>query len=795
MNKTCSYFFFILQPFYRYNIEDNIAESSNDGNDSDEDRSSEDEEMDFDFSNENDEDNAPQPSSAFEKLLNANDANVTIQANFIVNKIEILFAILKYCTVYNLPNSAVADLCKMLNSFLDVPIIKDTRYHLDKLFYNGEGICYHAVCPECGIYLGKFNKQKNRTIFCNVCEKDINLKDPWYRDFFVTLDITHEIQNLIENNSDYYNSIISERNQEIIKNNFSDIHDGLKYKNFILSLPDDQKQSYLTLTFNSDGSPIFKSSSYSIWPIQMIPNELPLHVRYQKPITYALWFGKNKPNMTYFLSPFVESLNEYSTNGIACIVNGETKYLKLYSICCCVDSVARAPMQGFVQFNGYYGCNWCLHPGKSVMHNKKAVVKYPLLYENPPRRTQECTLEHVRQAIASNLRSVFGVKKVSPLLSLNGFDIIDGFVPDFMHCIALGVAKQFADYWFNSTNQPYSISKENRRRIDRHIKSFKVPNQLVRLSRSIEDRKFWKSKEWENWVLYYSLPTLAEIPNFQNYLSHWALLVEAFHILLKKCITFLELERADQLLKRFVALTQFYYSEDAMTFNIHQLLHLPQSVADWGPLWSHCGYPFESGNGQIVRKVHAAKGVLNQICRNLSVNRCLVLLEKRIVVKENSTVKDFCYYLDNRCTDKTERFGSNRYFIKDLRPIHKFAQELNMRIDHIRAYKKLVKCNNVFKSCKKDCLRSDNSFARTKDGTYIRIVQFIIDEVNEKEYTIYRKVEIENTFSDDCTAIHKVNNIIEDLNILETENIEDLCVYMTVNRKKYISALPNMYWY
>ena len=49
----------------------------------------------------------------------------------------------------------------------------------------------------------------------------------------------------------------------------------------------------------------------------------------------------------------------------------------------------------------------------------------------------------------------------------------------------------------------------------------KVPNQLARLSRSIYDRKFCKSREWENWLLYFSLPVLKDITGFEKYVEHW----------------------------------------------------------------------------------------------------------------------------------------------------------------------------------------------------------------------------------------------------------------------------------
>jgi len=61
----------------------------------------------------------------------------------------------------------------------------------------------------------------------------------------------------------------------------------------------------LSLTWNVDGVPVFKSSKYSIWPLYFIVNELPFKLRYimENVILAGLWFGESKPNMTVFLKP------------------------------------------------------------------------------------------------------------------------------------------------------------------------------------------------------------------------------------------------------------------------------------------------------------------------------------------------------------------------------------------------------------------------------------------------------------------------------------------------------------
>lgn len=83
----------------------------------------------------------------------------------------------------------------------------------------------------------------------------------------------------------------------IFDGSVNDITNSREYLKFRNSVPQNVKKSYASCLFNSDGSPVFKSSKNSIWPIQIILNELPAEVRMNSPVTWALWFGRDKPNM------------------------------------------------------------------------------------------------------------------------------------------------------------------------------------------------------------------------------------------------------------------------------------------------------------------------------------------------------------------------------------------------------------------------------------------------------------------------------------------------------------------
>ena len=262
------------------------------------------------------------------------------------------------------------------------------------------------------------------------------------------------------------------------RENFEDFIDGHLYKKFMRSLPVNERKHFVTATFNTDGSPVFKSSKFSIWPIQLVINEMLFRVRASNPIVCGMWFGKDKPNMNIFLKPYVNYMNKLANEGIKCKINNENQVVKMYVLCSCVDSVARAPMQGIKQFNGYYGCSWCMHPGLYVPTVRRGGMKYVLLDELPRLRTEQETLQYMQESLTSR-RPVYGVKRPSCLINLQNFNIISGFVVDSMHNINLGIVEQFLSYWIDTRNMPYSLSHDDISEVDNILSTIKALKTLL----------------------------------------------------------------------------------------------------------------------------------------------------------------------------------------------------------------------------------------------------------------------------------------------------------------------------
>ena len=55
-----------------------------------------------------------------------------------------------------------------------------------------------------------------------------------------------------------------------------------------------------------------------------------------------------------------------------------------------------------------------------------------------------------------------------------------------------------------------------------------------------------------------------------------------------------------------------------MFYNVHQLLHLAQSVRDLGPLWAQSCFPFEDKNRFLLKLIHGTQRVEWQILSAIS---------------------------------------------------------------------------------------------------------------------------------------------------------------------------------
>lgn len=182
-------------------------------------------------------------------------------------------------------------------------ILPDTRYYLNKLWNNDDDVTFHSVCSTCSTYHGELQNLQG-SVTCEMCDTVFDASNPSDSCFFAIVDPSKAIRELLEVHEDFYNYVMNERVHE--KGQINDIYDGKLYRKFVDNLPDLNKNKYVTATINTDGAPVFKSSKFSINPIYIMLNELPVQSRFTNTIVTCIWFGYSKPEMSILLEIFVK---------------------------------------------------------------------------------------------------------------------------------------------------------------------------------------------------------------------------------------------------------------------------------------------------------------------------------------------------------------------------------------------------------------------------------------------------------------------------------------------------------
>lgn len=482
---------------------------------------------------------------------------------------------------------------------------------------------------------------KNRDLYCSNCCNYIGTAEMASTVFCEHCNVHHDISALLKSSSYFFSFNIESQICDILKTaevvpaqsspsfDVTDITTGIGYRSIPMG-PND-----VSLTFNTDGVPLFESSKFGFWPLLAQINELTYKDRVQRLVLAGLWFGPKKPVMNTFLLPFVKSLNVLSSTGMTWEdSHGQKKNMKVFPGPCTVDSVARCEVMGMTQFNGKYGCAWCEHPGDVIAKGNGHCRVYPVSTSSIKLRTNESFQHHAQKARRKQEQVSRGIKATSVLTLLNHFDFPTGFVVDYMHAVCAGFVKATTLLWLNSKRCRSFKLRLHLSELNEKLLSLQPIWEISRLPRSLNDLKHWKCADWRNWLLFYSPIVLAGYVPEKNY-RHWVSFVDIMYYLLSDCVALDRLNIMKNEMVKFVKEYQELYGITNMTYNAHLLLHLVDTVKHWGPLWAHSMFGFESMNGKLVKMVKGTRYPEKQIIDKFFLMQALPTLWSN-VARENA---------------------------------------------------------------------------------------------------------------------------------------------------------------
>ena len=418
----------------------------------------------------------------------------------------------------------------------------------------------------------------------------------------------------------------------------------------------------------SDGVQLFKSNSQSLWPIQLAIANLPPAIRFNidNLLLAGVWLGPVKPDMAKIVQPVLDKIETLYHQGVKVCTSEGTKTLKACLLLSVFDMIAKAMAVNCMQFNGKYGCLYCLDKGQNLSRRH---LYFPE-DEHQPRSSRK--MKKWAERAERSGQPVYGVKGKSVLSS--HIDIVTSVPVDYMHAILEGVTKSMLAYWLDTKHHSHRFYLgRSTSRIDHKLLRIKPPHEFRRTPRSITTYKHWKASEFRAFLLYYALPVLMNILP-PDYIHHLALLVAAVHLLLSDCIDVTEVAKAQQLLNTFHNLIPELYPLEMCTANMHSLLHLSKFVSAWGPLWCYSCFGFESMNGHLRKHIHGTRNVLPQLIHIFRMRQMLPLLGKRLATSENSATTAFLStFLPNSANDQQDRVSDTTWAVGRVR--HKKINE------------------------------------------------------------------------------------------------------------------------
>lgn len=352
----------------------------------------------------------------------------------------------------------------------------------------------------------------------------------------------------------------------------------------------------LGLVINIDGTPVYKSTSKSFYPILGMIKGIS-----KSPFFVGVYSGSKKPQIDQYLKKFVDEVITLTSDGL--YVGGTQYALKIeYYVC---DAIARQHLKKIKNHVSAKGCERCTVKG---VHRNKTMSFDNI---NAPLRSDDSFAQMTDRKHHSD------DGEHSPLLR-TGIGMVSQFPLDYLHLVLLGVMRRLLNMWLEII--PYKLSSFRRNSFEKLYRSFKgsIPLEFSRKPRSLNEAKNFKGTELRLLLLYIG-PLILDRVLSPSRFKHFLLLAVAIRILSsKENIEIFSIGYANKLLRKFVETYNVAYPGASIVYNVHSLIHLADDVRKFGELDNFSSFPFENLLSTLKSKVRSGNRPLVQFCKRLA---------------------------------------------------------------------------------------------------------------------------------------------------------------------------------
>lgn len=228
------------------------------------------------------------------------------------------------------------------NHFLWIMMAEASRYNLSieatlGIIRGIQKLANHNTLPSTKKTLWKRVGRKEKTtqerhMYCKMCKGIVGIgkvpqedcpcgisgpnKESSLVSFFIKLDVKKQLRRIFQTRN--ITQLLNYRNtrQKINPEGIEDVFDGRCYKQLQKEGRFLNSNWNFSLTLNTDGCQVGKSSKQNAWPVLLMLNELPHHARKHFIIIAGIWVDEDQPSFEVYLEPIISELQDLYITGI-----------------------------------------------------------------------------------------------------------------------------------------------------------------------------------------------------------------------------------------------------------------------------------------------------------------------------------------------------------------------------------------------------------------------------------------------------------------------------------------------
>lgn len=222
--------------------------------------------------------------------------------------------------------------------------------------------------------------------------------------------------------------------------------------------------------------------------------------------TFTLFQDDNKSDRELIVQPMVDEFKSLE-EGFETAWSSKTKVKYTAFV---ADAVCRASIINVQGHNGTFPCHRCKIKFIKMINQEKKI--FPVITSNQiDFKTHDYHLACIKMLLeiqqeGKTAEHVHGIKGTTPLLQLNGFNIVEDVIFDIMHCGFLGIYRHLIESYLTNTDlncfEYVNNKKPSKSKIleliDNEIVKIKHPSCLSRKLRSFKEQKHFKCSEYQN---------------------------------------------------------------------------------------------------------------------------------------------------------------------------------------------------------------------------------------------------------------------------------------------------------